>query len=276
MAITIIKSNGVREPLNLDKVRQVCHRVGASKEVCQQVAQNVKEKARDGIRTKDIYKLVHELLAEKDFATAARFTLRDSIFKLGPLGYNFEHYVSKVLAAYGYKTSLPPILQGACVTHEIDVLATKENRTAMMECKFRHTQEIFISIKDVMSTWARFLDLVDGAAIGKCPHMDECWIVTNSRFSHQSIQFGHCKNMVMLSWNHPRERPFPAWIDDKGLYPITLLPKRGKDIQKKFIEAGFVLLRDLAKANPDQLSQKTKIALGTVRGAIKDAKEIIK
>lgn len=274
--ITVIKSNGQREPLNLDKVQRVCQRVGAPKELCQQIARSVEERARDGIKTRDIYKLVHKLLVEQDFATAARFNLRDAIFQLGPLGYNFEHYVEKVLAAYGYKTSLPPILQGACVTHEVDVLAKKDNRTAMVECKFRHTQEIFITIKDTMSTWARFLDLVDGAAIGKCSHLDECWIVTNSRFSLQSIQFGHCKNMVMLSWDHPRERPLPAWIDDKGLYPITLLPKYGLGIQRKFIEAGFVLLRDLAGADSDKLARTTGIALGVAKDAVADAREILR
>lgn len=276
MSITIIKSTGDREPLNLEKVKRGCERAGASAQFCAVVAGEVESRARDGMTTREVYEIVHGLLSKEHPPTAARFNLRDAILKLGPLGYNFEHYIAKVLAAYGYKTELPPILQGACVTHEVDVLAQKDNRTAMLECKFRHDIGIHIGIKDTMSTWARFLDLVDGATIGKAPHLDECWLVTNSRFSHDSIQYGHCKNMVMLSWNHPRERPLPAWIDDKGLYPITLLPKRDAGIQKKFIEAGFVLLQDLSGANPDELSQKTDLAVDTVKECIAEAKNILK
>lgn len=276
MPISIIKSTGEREQLNLEKVKRACGRAGASAQLCEGVAREVGSRARDGMTTKEIYGIVHELLSKEHPPTAARFNLRDAILKLGPLGYNFEHYVAKVLAAYGYKTELPPILQGACVTHEVDVLAEKDNRTAMIECKFRHDPGIFISIKDTMSTWARFLDLVDGSEIGKCPHVDEAWLVTNSRFSRDSIQYGHCKNMVMLSWDHPRERPLPAWIDDKGLYPITLLPRVEDKVLKSLIEAGFSLLQDLAGASVDAVVQKSGLVRETVEKCIRDAGLILK
>lgn len=276
LPITIIKSTGERELLNLEKVKRACGRAGASAQLCEVVVGKVEKQARDGMTTKDIYGIVHELLSKEHPPTAARFNLRDAILKLGPLGYNFEHYIAKMLAAYGYKTELPPILQGACVTHEVDVLATKDGRTAMIECKFRHDPGIYISIKDTMSTWARFLDLVEGSEIGKCPHVDEAWLVTNSRFSRDSIHYGHCKNMVMLSWDHPRERPLPAWIDDKGLYPITLLPRVDDRTLKSLIEAGFSLLQDLAGAAAESISQKSGLPREAIQQCIKDAGLILK
>lgn len=276
MPLTIIKSTGEREALNLEKVKRGCERAGASAALCEGVAAEVESRARDGMTTREVYEIVHGLLSKEHPPTAARFNLREAILKLGPLGYNFEHYVAKVLAAYGYKTELPPILQGACVTHEVDVLATKDSRTAMMECKFRHDIGIYIGIKDTLATWARFLDLVDGAEIGKCPHLDECWLVTNSRFSHDSIQYGHCKNMVMLSWDHPRERPLPAWIDDKGLYPITLLPHVDDTVLRKLIEAGFSLLQDLAGAGVDEVVQKSGLSREITQQCIHDAGLILR
>ena len=275
MSITIIKSTGEREALNLEKVKRGCERAGASAQLCAVVAGEVEKQAREGMTTKEIYGIVHGLLSKEHPPTAARFNLRDAIIKLGPIGYDFEKYIARMLAEYGYKTELPPILQGACITHEVDVLATKEGRTAMIECKLRHEVGIYISIKDTMSTWARFLDLVDGSQIGKCPHMDEAWLVTNSRFSRDSIQYGHCKNMVMLSWDHPRERPLPAWIDDKGLYPITMLARLSADAQKKLIAAGFVLLHDLAKADPEALAKKSGVPIATVKQCVNEATLIL-
>jgi len=260
----------------LEKVKRACGRAGAPVQVCERVAKEVEAQARDGMTTKEIYGIVQEVLNKEHPPVAARLNLREAIIKLGPIGYDFEKYVARVLAAYGYKTELPPILQGACTTHEIDVLATKEGRTAMIECKLRHEIGIYISIKDTMSTWARFLDLVDGSQIGKCPHVDECWLVTNSRFSHDSIQYGHCKNMVMLSWDHPRERPLPAWIDDKRLYPITIIERLGTETQKRLIEAGYVMLHDLAKADPEELAQKTGVPLENLKACIKEAGLILK
>src|SRR3989338_4981804 len=100
--------------------------------------------------TGEIYKMVFESLS-KEPPVAARFTLRDALFTLGPLGYNFEHYIAKVFEAYGYKTELPPELQGVCVTHEVDVLAQKDNRVAMIECKFRNMVNDRVTIKDTMA-----------------------------------------------------------------------------------------------------------------------------
>lgn len=276
MPITIIKSTGEKEEFNPEKVKGTCQRAGASAQVCERIGREVEKQVREGMSTKEIYGLVHGFLSKEHPPTAARFTLREAIIKLGPVGYDFEKYIARMLAEYGYKTELPPILQGACVTHEVDVLATKDGRTAMLECKLRHETGIFIGIKDTMSTWARFLDLVEGSQIGKCPHVDEAWLVTNSRFSRDSIQYGHCKNMVMLSWNHPKERPLPAWIDDKGLYPITMLPSLSLDAQKKFINAGFVLLQDLASADPTELAQKSGLPIATVKQCVTEAGLILK
>lgn len=273
--IYILKSTGEEEPLNLEKVQNACRRAGASAQLCEVIGKEVEQQARDGMTTKEVYNIVQSILSREHPPTAARLNLRDAIIELGPIGYDFEKYIARMLMAYGYKTELPPILQGACVTHEVDVLATKDGRTAMIECKLRHEIGIFISIKDTMSTWARFLDLVDGAAIGKCPHVDECWLVTNSRFSHDSIQYGHCKNMVMLSWNHPKERPLPAWIDDKGLYPVTIVPELDPNTEKSLINGGFVLLHDLAKAEPTLVAQKSNISEEVARDCVQKAQLIL-
>ncbi|MEA3272138.1 MAG: ATP cone domain-containing protein [Patescibacteria group bacterium] len=272
--ILIKKYSGVLVPFDAEKIKNTCRRAGASEELAEKVAKMVESKVYRGMTTREIMKLTLKILDKEKPAVAARYTLRDAIFKLGPAGFHFEKYVAALLKAYGYKTKLPPILQGACVEHEIDVAAEKDNRAAIIECKLRQSVRIFISIKDVMSTWARFLDLVDGAAIGKCPHYDEIWIVTNARISGQGTRYGHCKNMVLLSWDHPRDRPLPAWIDDKTLYPITVLRKLDKASLDSFAKAGVLLVRDLTRRDTKKLQEKIKIPKNKLEKFIKEAKEI--
>jgi len=266
---------GETQPLDLEKVRRAVLRSGAPEAIVDKVVKEVEQKAYNGIKTFEIYRLVKKILERTYPAAARRYDLRFAIIKLGPAGFDFEKYIASLLAAHGYKTELPPILEGICVTHEVDVLATKDGRTAMIEAKFRNEEGIFISIKDTMSTWTRFLDLLDASKLGKTPHLDECWIVTNSRFSHHSIQFGHCKNMAMLSWNHPRERPLPRWIDEIGLYPVTILKGVNSKILAAFSSANIMLLRDLTDRSPKELQKLLNLPFQVVKKLIDETKMVL-
>ncbi len=275
MALNVIKSNGQSQPFNRERIRRTVLRSGASEEITNRIASEVEKEVHDGMRTGEIYDMVISLLEREAPAASRRYDLRNAILRLGPAGFDFEKYIAELLAAYGYKTELPPILEGVCVTHEVDVLAAKDGRTAMIEAKLRQELGIFITIKDTMSTWARFLDLVDSSKIGKAPHLDECWLVTNSRFSTDSIKFGHCKNMVMLSWDHPRERPLPRWIDEIGLYPVTILKSIDSSKLKTFSNANIMLLRDLVKLPPEELEKLLSLPADTVKKLIEEAKMIL-
>lgn len=275
MSIVIIKSTGEKEEFKPEKIKATCLRIGTSSEVADRIAQAVASKARDGMTTKEIYGIVFDLLKQENPGLASRYNLREALFRLGPAGFNFEFYIAEVLKAYGYKAELPDILRGACIQHEVDVVAEKNNRYFMIECKWRKTVEHFITAKDVLSTWARFLDLIDGSAIKLCPHFDELWIITNSRFSHDASHYAQCKNIAVLSWNYPPDRPLPAWIDAKGLYPITALFRLGSELIPAFVEAKIMLVRDVAELSLDELKTRTKLSEKTLHPLIEEAKGIL-
>lgn len=275
MPINIIKSTGEPQPFDKAKVRRTVLRSGVSEDIADRIADEVEKRVMEGMQTKEIYDMVVALLEREAPAASRRYDLRNAILRLGPAGFDFEKYIAELLAAYGYKTELPPILEGICITHEVDVLAEKDGRVAMIEAKLRQELGIFITIKDTMSTWARFLDIIDASKVGKAPRLDECWIMTNSRLSTQSIQYGHCKNMVMLSWDHPKERPLPRWIDDVSLYPVTIL--KGVDANKlrAFSAANIMLLRDLVKMPPEELEKSLALPKETIKNLIEEAKMIL-
>jgi hypothetical protein len=271
----VIKSTGEKAPFNLEKVKATCRRSGANPKLCDHVAKEVEARVFNGITTKEIFQLVLEELNKEHPGVAARYCLRDAILKLGPMGFDFEKYIAKLLEAYGYRTEFPPLLQGLCTMHEVDIIAEKDNRKSMVECKFRHSVDIFVTLKDVMATWARFLDLVDASVIGQTPHLDECWIITNSRFSTEALQYGHCKNIVMLSWNHPKERPLPAWIDSKRFYPLTVIRDLAQETQKKLIEAGIILVQDLAETPLSKIIEIARLKEETAKNLLKLARQIL-
>ena len=249
----VTKMNGQVVEYDERKVRDSLTRIGLHEDVIKSVLTNVKKKLTPKIRTSELFKIVDETLKEKAPWAAARYNLRAAITKLGPAGFHFEKYVASILAAYGYKTETPDTYQGACIKHEIDVTAEKDGRRVFIEAKFRHDFSSAINIKDTMATWTRFLDLVDGSKLDLCPHFDEVWIVTNARFTDQSMKFGHCKNMKLVGWNHPEERTFAQMVDLDALYPITIIPSLSENELESFAESNIMLCRDLSKLDTEQL-----------------------
>jgi len=51
--------------------------------------------------------------------------------ELGPSGFPFENYLSQILNEIGYKVQVGKIINGKCVTHEIDVIAEKNSEHFM-------------------------------------------------------------------------------------------------------------------------------------------------
>lgn len=273
--ILIMKFDGTLAPFDAQKILSSIMRTGADEATAKKVLQAVESKLKPKMKTKTIYAIVRKELADIKPWAAVRYTLREAIGKLGPAGYNFEKYVAAVLSAYGYKTATPDTYRGACIEHEIDVTAEKDGRTAFIEAKFRHDFASTITIKDTMATWARFLDLVDGSKLGSCPHFDEVWIVTNARFTDQSLQFGHCKHMKLTGWNHPTEQTFAQMVDINSLYPLTVLKGLTSSEVSAFARADLMLCRELTAIPVDQLSSTTQISPQRLENILTECKEVV-
>ncbi len=274
--IMIRKNNGKLVAFDEQKIYQSLSRAGAKDAIAKQIVANVKKTLRPKITTDEIYAKVHEDLKRLAPEASARYRLRTALSKLGPAGFNFEKYVASILTAYGYKTELPFELQGACVTHEVDVIAEKDGRRMFIEAKFRNNFNDVVNIKDTMATWSRFLDLVEGAKLGLCPHFDEAWIVTNGRFTKHSLNYGHCKNMVMVGWNHPKERSFASMVDLSTLYPLTVIDHLEEKEIEAFISKELSLCREIVDLDPAKLAKKVGLQKKRILEIQKECKMIIK
>lgn len=239
--IEIIKASGDRVKFSLDKLRASLKRTGADNNTVNQILNKVRDELYQGISTKQIYNRAFALLKKKKSFLASKYKLKKAIYELGPTGFPFENFISALLKYSGYETLVGKVLQGKCVTHEIDVLATKENETNIIECKFHGEQGLNCNVKIPLYINSRYQDVKSFWNLNKKNKttLNHGWVVTNTRFTQDAINYGNCVGLYLLSWDYPTNNGIKDRIDKLGLYPVTvstLLTKREKQ---------FLLSRDV-------------------------------
>lgn len=245
--ISIVKASGEVVQFSLKKLKKSLKRTEANDVLIEQILQTVQNELYDGISTKEIYNRAFAILKKKKNAFASRYKLKKAIYELGPTGFPFEHFISALLKFSGYKTSVGEILQGDCVQHEIDVLAHKKDETTVVECKFHSEQGQTCNVKIPLYINSRYQDVKNhwNAFNKNKTTLTQGWVVTNTRFTKDAIQYGNCVGLYLLSWDYPKENSLKDLIDRLGLYPITvstLLTRREKQF---LLNRGIVLCRDL-------------------------------
>lgn len=248
----VIKADGSKVSFNKNKVMQTCIRAGASNQLAKKIAESVEYDIPDGSTTAQVYRLVLNSLgkAEDGFGLKHRYKLKQAIMQMGPAG--FESYISQILGHYGYKVEATRAeMRGKCGKHEIDVVAKKDNKRYMVECKYHHRRGLHTPMKDSLYTHARFLDLKD------C--FDFEMLACNTRLSEDAFEYAKCIGQQMMCWKHPPHGGLEKMIEDKGLYPITTLNLNKFELMS-FSQAKFMIAKDLLTADLKPLSKQTTIS----------------
>lgn len=264
----VVKASGETEEFDINKIKRTCFKAGATQALANQIARKVQKRSHDGISTKEILRMTLKLLEKEKPFIAARYDLKGAIFRLGPAGFAFEHLVAEILKEYGYKTKVHSMIEGFCVEHEIDVIAEDRSKRYMIECKYHNLPGIYTGLKEAMYTYARFLDLTKASN-----KFDQPWLVCNTRFSCDAVQYSECAGLKLIGWDYPKNN-LREMIEKKKLYPITMLRKLERESQEKLSLSGMVLIKDLTKLSIKELNKITKIPVRKLRVLTKEAKEI--
>lgn len=278
MTIRVVKADGSTEEFQPRKILRTMRSAGASDEAAKRVLKEIEGVAYDGITTREILKRVKALLQKGELHTAMRYDLKGAMMRMGPAGFAFETFISEILSNYGYKTKLRSILQGRCVQHEVDVIAERTSgaaRRCLIECKYHNMAGLSVELKDVLYTYARFLDLNEGSKIGKGERFDEVWLVSNTRPSHDAAKYASCRGMKLLCWRCPKGRGLEEMIAEKKLYPVTILRSVDRITFNNLYLAGLMLAKDLVTHNMDYLEEKTKLSEEKLRKLVFEAKELM-
>ncbi|MCX6784442.1 MAG: restriction endonuclease [Candidatus Komeilibacteria bacterium] len=264
----ITKASGQKVQFDKNRYRQSLQRVGLNvteaKQVCNQVYQDLEPETS----TTTIHNRTYQILKKKSKFFAARYSLKRAMMNLGPSGYFFERYLAAVLAAYNYKTSWHQFLQGHCVEHEVDVVAERDNKKILIECKYHNQPGGTSDLKIVLYIYARFLDLKD------THHFDEVMLATNTHCTTEAIKYARCMGLKILGWRYPETGGLEHFIEEKKLYPITVLTDLSPLLNQLFREKNLVLVKDLLKYSPVQLSKIFGLKTTFAENLIKQAKEL--
>jgi len=246
MKIKVTKASGIIEDLDTKKLMASLLKSGAERDRADDIIERILYEVEPYTSTKKIYRLAKKYLRQLNHASGLRYTLKRALFRLGPSGYPFEKYFGELLKNYGYKVKTGLILEGRCVKHEVDVLAVNEKEISIVECKYRNRAGSATDVKVAMYVHSRFQDLrpvIKSRYPGK-----NCiaWLVTNTRFTSDAIKYAECTGFRIKSWGYPQNKSLQHMIEDKRLYPVTVISGIKSGLVKILAEHNIILLKDLA------------------------------
>lgn len=272
----VIKHSGHVVPFDIEKLKLSLQKSGAAPDLIKESLVQIQNQIYEGITTKEIYKLAFAILKKASSGNAARYNLRYALQMLGPAGFFFEKFISRLYAAEGYKTKINLTLQGKCVSHEVDVAVKKENKIWMVECKFHSSREGASDVKVPMYILSRFNDLKSKqhTIFNGSDTISSCIIVTNNRFTKDAETFAACSGINLLSWDYPKNDSIKNKIDKGSLYPITCLTTLSIAEKEKLLILDQLLVKDLI--NNSKSLYKIGISENRIRNVLKEASQICK
>lgn len=254
--IKVIKASGEFELFDETKLIRSLDRAGTGQDIIAQVLKNIDNSLYDGISTRKIYRQAYKFLNKFSQLNAGRYKLKEAIFELGPSGYPFEHFVGELLKNQGYSTQVGVTVKGKCVSHEVDVIAENEHNHFMVECKFHSKPGRKSNVIVPLYIHSRFRDIIANMQHlpGHKTKFHQSWLVTNTRFTTDAIDYGKCSGMNLISWDYPREGNLRNRIDRSGLHPVTSLCSLKKAEKQRILSRDIVTCRNLL-ANKELLSE---------------------
>lgn len=272
--VQIRKYSGELEEFDIKKLIKSLRRSKADETLVQEIANEIRDRVSHGMTTKEIYRSAFRMLKSKARVSASRYKLKKALMELGPSGYPFEKFVGAILSQEGFDTKVGVIVQGNCVQHEVDVIAEKDNKHYMIECKYHSDQGRFCNVKIPLYIHSRFLDVEKQweKQQGHKTKFHQGGVYTNTRFTTDAIQYGTCVGLMLTSWDYPKGNGLKERIDRSGLHPLTSLTTLTKAEKSKLLDKGIVLCKDISE-NPSFLGQ-IGIAKQRQKKILEDSEEL--
>lgn len=251
----VIKKNKEEEVFDEEKFCKNLIHLGLDEESANKICKRIYEKIPSKISSSELFRTTLNELKKEHIGLASKYNLKEAIYKLGPTGFPFEKYVGKILANYGYDTFTNFWVEGKCIEYEIDILAIKENEKFIIECKYHQEYGIKSDLKTVLYIFGRWVDIRE-----KNEELKP-WLITNTKITIDGIRFAECKNLKITAWKYPKDESLEKLIEDKFLYPTTILLGIPQNIIRNLIENNFVLIQDFLFYSLEDINKKTNIPM---------------
>jgi hypothetical protein len=229
--ILVKKASGEEERFSVEKLERSLTNAGAERESISNIISDILQWIYPGVTTKKIYTRAFNLLHKEKASSALRYRLKQAIFELGPTGYPFELLAGQIFKKEGYSIEVGVVVDGMCVPHEMDVIATSHDTQHLAECKYHKDQGKQVSIQVPLYVRSRVEDIVrKRKELPEYQNLSfEGWVITNTRFSSDSITYGTYYGLNLLAWDFPEGKGLKNLVEKHRIYPITIL----KNLTKK-------------------------------------------
>ena len=275
----VINLRGEKEPFSSQKVFQSARRAGASRKLAQKITNTIEKEVCPGMKTSDIFKEITRMLSQEDLKSALRFNLKQAMRRLGPTGFPFEKYIGNIFSDLGYKVDNNQHLAGKCIVdYEIDLIAKNSKEIYLGECKYHSIGGQKVDLDVSLANYARFIDIKSNSSISKLGLRGRnlrSILITNTKFTTQAIQYSDCVGVELLGWRTPRERGLEKIIQERNLYPITILPSFTNYFFKPFVDNKLMLAKDLLEIDLGSLSKRLSIREDYLEPLVKEAKILL-
>lgn len=263
MSIKVTKASGEIVDFDEERVLRSLHYAHVPDDLAKQALAHVKAKLTDKISTHLIYAYIHGFLRHHEpINYSFNYDLKRAIMRLGPTGYPFEKFVAKALSAKGYQTQVGVILNGKCVSHEVDIEASNKKEHYFIECKFHNQSGVKTDIQVALYVQARFEDIKSSPDLAAHHENHRPWLVTNTAVTREVLDYAACVDMRIVSWGFPHDGTLRDLIISTHLHPITVLQNLAPNQLISLFDRGIVTLDELktfltAGELPQNIPQKT-------------------
>ena len=246
--ILIKKEGGELEAFDSEKLRQSLLRSNTSIISADNIVKEIEENLKPETTTHEIYHKAFDLLKKNERMGALRYSIRRSIFGLGPNGFPFEKFIEKVFQKMGYQTKVGITLNGNCVSHEIDVVAlSPKDELLLTEIKFHNELFLKSDTKVTLYIKARFDDLkdIEFDLFSKKLKPKRMLLVTNTKFTDNAVKYAECAGLNLISWDYPQKGNLHSLVYETDTYPISILESLSSGEKTHLISEGIITCDDL-------------------------------
>ena len=276
MAFEVIKASGQPEEFNIQKLVGSLVRSGASEDVAWDIARKVESQITPSMHTKHIFRLAKKILRQYSKAADMRYSIKKAIYMLGPTGYPFEKYFAGILKAYGYSAEINRFLKGYCITHEVDIFAVHDDIGGVIECKYHTNGGTPTDVKTALYVHSRFMDIKKAYELNheNRVSINEGWLVTNTRCTSDAIKYAGCVGLKIVSWKYPDENSLEKMIEDRKLYPVTILSSIKRASLDILFRNDVILVRDIADMDERIFIKQSGLDAATARTLKREADDL--
>jgi len=270
------KFSGELVPFDKSSLIHSLSKSGASEQEVDKVFNGIETQLYNEITTKKLYQLAFNELKKIRKSYAARYSLKKALRDLGPEGYNFELWVTRLFEELGCKATHSKTLQGKAVTHEIDVIALENGKLMLGECKFRNDVDAKIPVTTPMYFLSRFNDLkeTEFEFFGQKLKPTKGWLITNAYLTLDAISFADYYGVKLISWNYPENSSIKTRVDSGGLYPITCLTTLNKLQKEVLLKEKIILVIDLISTK-EKVFSLIKLSPNQKKELLEEARELL-